>query len=850
LGCSGLGEKDFFELLSLHSIRVLYDLRGNPDTSGRFSVKPLIIVKGKSHDEKITLGEMRNLGVQACRGEFVVVWDDDDLYSCRRVEVQVKAAQEPGYAASTFDSLVTHETEQRSQMTGKERRSYLMHRRFKEVTPNGVKEKSPIGWEPTLCCKRELMLKNKYLHLNTGEDTPVLEAIWKTGKLNVIPHGIRDAKMYIYMRQGKPTANCDENEWYDLRQIKYDFSDVLQFALEMQHGAHSGFGLAEAVLRPFLSWGSTRFPRPPPCGYLTVKDGNIVGESGEPAQLHGVSLFWSNWKPKYWKYDTIAELKNDWRVNLIRAPVAVEKEDGYLELEEVNTERIDDVVRACLALGLYVIVDWHSHNVYHNDASEAKAIEFFRSMAQKYGKFPHVIFETWNEPEGRKDMRIEWPKIKKYHEKVVRAIRDQGASNLIVVSGPDWASISDEMLANPLSNFAENGPIALSLHAYFKDRRELDGKKKQANAALSSGYPVMVTEWGVGPAEIKEQKDPKDVKWKDEEQICTKEWVAFLKEKKLSHAVWAISDKCELHSLLMPNAPSNKLDKEPDATKTLPWNVDLQLTPVGKYIRNMHREYMPDEIKDFTWIKRCGLPFNADGSSMEGDNHPGIVTQDIQTLEEMKKACMSHGDCVGFAYRPAQSKGIDQWGNMKYPLAQVWYPKKVGGFNPNTAIFSPHPENETWEWYYCARTAAQGLGLEAMDFHKDQEVNLKGTLGYPGNFRAKIVATQGDTMKIKYEDEGFRTFARKQLEGIKYEADKIRAGIVCNKWKEDFGDVVLWNVDFKYTGTKIPNGDVVIILETEGDEYKVVWHGQQGWIKSHHIRRTVEAELDPSTFQK
>merc|ERR1712232_40622 len=206
--------------------------------------------------------------------------------------------------------------------------------------------------EPTLCCKRELMLKYKYLHLNTGEDTPVLEAIWKTGKLNVIPHGIRDAKMYIYMRQGKPTANCDENQWYDECQVRYSFDEVLQIALGMQPGRKPGGGgypgggggahsvqdacLSEAILRPFLSWGSTRFPRHPPCGHLSVKDGEIVGDNGEPAMLHGMSLFWSNWKPKFWKYDVVRVLKEDWCINLIRAPVGVETENGIRQLEAIN----------------------------------------------------------------------------------------------------------------------------------------------------------------------------------------------------------------------------------------------------------------------------------------------------------------------------------------------------------------------------------------------------------------------------------------------------------------------------------------------------------------------------------
>ena len=38
-----------------------------------------------------------------------------------------------------------------------------------------------------------------------------------------------------------------------------------------------------------------------------------------------MSLFWSQWKPQFWNADVIRFLKNDWKISLIRAAMAVKK---------------------------------------------------------------------------------------------------------------------------------------------------------------------------------------------------------------------------------------------------------------------------------------------------------------------------------------------------------------------------------------------------------------------------------------------------------------------------------------------------------------------------------------------
>jgi len=54
-----------------------------------------------------TLGQLRNLAITQARGDFLCVWDDDDLHHPRRIELQVQALQQSG-ALATFLSEVLH----------------------------------------------------------------------------------------------------------------------------------------------------------------------------------------------------------------------------------------------------------------------------------------------------------------------------------------------------------------------------------------------------------------------------------------------------------------------------------------------------------------------------------------------------------------------------------------------------------------------------------------------------------------------------------------------------------------------------------------------------------------------
>src|SRR5690606_4238006 len=147
-------------------------------------------------------------------------------------------------------------------------------------------------------------------------------------------------------------------------------------------------------------------------GPLSIRDGKIVGAHGQPVTLRGMSLFWSQWAPQYYSAETVEWLASDWKVDVVRAAIAAEGKDSALQHFDRELAKASTVIDAAVENGLYVIVDWHAHRAYPDEAER-----FLTAIAAKYGHLPNLIYEDWNEPlrEG-----VDWSRdVKPYHERVV-----------------------------------------------------------------------------------------------------------------------------------------------------------------------------------------------------------------------------------------------------------------------------------------------------------------------------------------------------------------------------------------------------------------------------------------------
>lgn len=261
-------------------------------------------------------------------------------------------------------------------------------------------------------------------------------------------------------------------------------------------------------------------------------EGNKILAGGELKSFAGNSLFWSNnnWGgEKFYNADVVKWLKQDWNSKLVRAAIGVNEPGGYQTDKEGNLQRLYSIVDQAIASDMYVIIDWHTHGIFKDDA-----IEFFKTVAKKYGEHENVIYEVFNEPISQS-----WPEIKAYSEEVIAAIRAIDPDNLIIVGTRTYSQRVDEAAADPITKFDN---IAYTLHFYAGTHKsEL---RQIAQTALDKGIALFVTEWGTSHASGDTLFSPEE----------TREWMKFMKNNHLSHANWSINDKPETASALQPGA--------------------------------------------------------------------------------------------------------------------------------------------------------------------------------------------------------------------------------------------------------------------------------------------------------
>ena len=163
-------------------------------------------------------------------------------------------------------------------------------------------------------------------------------------------------------------------------------------------------------------------------GQLQVKGAQLCDQSGNPVVLRGVSLGWHNIWPRFYNKQAVKWLATDWHTSIIRAAMGIQIEDNYLENPDFAMKCITQVVDAAIKNGTYVIIDWHAHKMH---TEEAKT--FFSKMAQKYGKYPNVLYELYNEP-----VEDKWEDLKVYAKTIITEIRKYDPDNIILMGCPHW----------------------------------------------------------------------------------------------------------------------------------------------------------------------------------------------------------------------------------------------------------------------------------------------------------------------------------------------------------------------------------------------------------------------------
>ena len=289
-------------------------------------------------------------------------------------------------------------------------------------------------------------------------------------------------------------------------------------------------------------------------GQLQVKGNQLCSQTGDSIVLRGVSYGWHNLWPRFYNKQSVKWLKKDWKCTVLRAAMGTVIEDNYIENPEFALKCMNKVIKAAIKNDLYIIIDWHT---YYPQKKEAKA--FFSMMAQKYGKYPHIIYEIYNEP-----MEDSWESVKEYATDIISEIRKYDPDNIILVGSPHWDQDLHLVAESPLEGFNN---IMYTLHFYAATHKQ--ELRDRAEAAWEKGIPIFVSECagmectGDSPLDIPE--------WT--------RWVEWLESKKISWVNWSISDKNETCSMILPRANKNG-----------GWDESL-IKPAGRQSRKFIRQY-------------------------------------------------------------------------------------------------------------------------------------------------------------------------------------------------------------------------------------------------------------------
>lgn len=268
-------------------------------------------------------------------------------------------------------------------------------------------------------------------------------------------------------------------------------------------------------------------------GKLTVNGANLLDVHGQIFQMKGVSTHGLSWFPQYVNEEAFRQLRDEWNVNVIRLAMYTSEYNGYCIGDENNRNNlknlIDDGVRYCTNLGMYVIIDWHILSDSNPNMHKDEAIAFFDEMSRKYAGQSNVIFEICNEPNGGTG----WSEIKSYAADVINTIRNNSDA-IVIVGTPTWSQDVDVAADSPIDGYN----IMYALHFYADTHR--DNIRSKLVTAVNKGLPVIVSEFGIcdasgnGGVNISEAD----------------KWINTLNNFSISYIIWNMSNKGETSAII------------------------------------------------------------------------------------------------------------------------------------------------------------------------------------------------------------------------------------------------------------------------------------------------------------
>lgn len=242
--------------------------------------------------------------------------------------------------------------------------------------------------------------------------------------------------------------------------------------------------------------------------WIKVDGNQFVNENGEIILFKALNTSDPDKLDKdgHWDQEYFSQIKS-WNANLVRFPIHPRawRERG----KEAYFQLIDKGIEMAKKEGLYVILDWHSignlrseifqHEQY--DTTKKETYEFWVQIAKRYGNNSNVaMLELFNEPTVGNGMfgTCSWTQWKEIMEELIIIVRANGAKNIPLIAGFNWAYDLSEVKDNPIN--AES--IAYVSHPYPQKRNKpWEDQWETDFGHVADHYPVILTEIGYCAAE-------------------------------------------------------------------------------------------------------------------------------------------------------------------------------------------------------------------------------------------------------------------------------------------------------------------------------------------------------------
>ena len=216
-------------------------------------------------------------------------------------------------------------------------------------------------------------------------------------------------------------------------------------------------------------------------GQLQVKGTQLCDQQGQPVILHGLNLEWDTRWPRMYNKKYMKTLKREGQYPLLRLAMEVSEGNGYLAHPQQAMACLKPVIETAIKQNIYVIIDWHANSMHTQEARQ-----FFGEIAQRYGRYPHIIYEIYNEP-----IEETWTSIKKYASEVISEIRRYDPDNIVLVGCPHWNQDIHLVTNSPLDGFQN---VMYTVHFYAATHG--DDLRQRTEDAVRQGIPIFISECG------------------------------------------------------------------------------------------------------------------------------------------------------------------------------------------------------------------------------------------------------------------------------------------------------------------------------------------------------------------